>query len=229
MTKQFRIPDYDIDVFEVFDIYHFEDESKKTIMRNKVHNWLKPLNGISYPIGMGFCGDVNERGNCNESTHAVVISGVREICDNKNKCDTEWYIINSYGGENQGWHRSEPFIKSLIKYKPSYLTRITPKNQIYIDVKRKIRHLVEAGNLAAIVNLVNNDNDNNKYLYQTNSDDVNMLHLAVKHGNLNIVKYLTEEAKATVDEKDNDGWTALNYAYLYQYADIINYLIKDAK
>lgn len=61
-------------------------------------------------------------------------------------------------------------------------------------------------------------------LYQTDFEGFNVLHLAVRKGKLDVVKYLVEQLKFSVYDTTTDGHSALSLVYGCNNQDLINYL-----
>ena len=55
------------------------------------------------------------------------------------------------------------------------------------------------------------------------------LHLACRHGNLNIAQYLTSEAHCNPSCENNDGDTPLHHASLNGCTHIVQYLLTTGK
>ena len=53
------------------------------------------------------------------------------------------------------------------------------------------------------------------------------LYYACGSENLDIVKYLIEQCHASLEAKDNDGWTPFQYAAEYGSVDIFKYLVEE--
>jgi hypothetical protein len=58
-----------------------------------------------------------------------------------------------------------------------------------------------------------------------NQDGRRPLHFAAKYGHISIVKEFIEVRNAEINARDDDSWTALRYARLFQQAKVIAYLV----
>ena len=52
------------------------------------------------------------------------------------------------------------------------------------------------------------------------------LHLAIRRGEEDMVKYLVEEKNADINIQDNAGWTPLMEAIMDDYVNIVKYLVE---
>ncbi len=79
----------------------------------------------------------------------------------------------------------------------------------------------------------NNDSEGFKKLIDS-LDDVNIedkygwtpLHLAIRRGREEMVRYLVEEKNANIDIQDNSGWTPLMEAIMDDFPNIVKYLVE---
>ena len=79
----------------------------------------------------------------------------------------------------------------------------------------------------------NNDIEGFKKLMDS-LDDVNIqdkygwtpLHLAIRRGREEMVRYLVEEKKADINIQDNSGWTPLMEAIMDDFPNIVKYLVE---
>lgn len=53
--------------------------------------------------------------------------------------------------------------------------------------------------------------------------------MAASKGELEVVKYLIEEAKVYPNWTDNGGWSALMFSISENYSEVANYLLKEAR
>lgn len=155
--QKVTLPRYNVHSFE-FDKY--VDQELKTkrpgvspeeLVLDLVRSTLKPIQygkmSITLPISIGFC-DSEENGKCSDALHAMVIFGARktcsENCDQETNWIEEWDIRNSYGGEQEGWHRAKPLIESILKHKGD-VTYIRPCSEP-ADVFLSMRDLPKCQN-----------------------------------------------------------------------------------
>lgn len=91
--NQVKVPEYNIGSMQAR-----RDKLTKQSVLKKLETLL--LNDI--PVGLNFCAgaafDPKDSDSC--SGHAIVLSGIKEVCDSKNNCQTLLKVHNSYG---QGW------------------------------------------------------------------------------------------------------------------------------
>ncbi len=81
--------------------------------------------------------------------------------------------------------------------------------------------------------IYNNDLEGFKNLIDS-LDDVNIqdkygwtpLHLAIRRGREDMVRYLVEEKNANIDMQDNSGWTPLMEAIMDDFPNIVKYLVE---
>ena len=81
--------------------------------------------------------------------------------------------------------------------------------------------------------IYNNDIEGFKKLMDS-LDDVNIqdrygwtpLHLAIRRGREEMVRYLVEEKKADINIQDNSGWTPLMEAIMDDFPSIVKYLVE---
>ena len=79
----------------------------------------------------------------------------------------------------------------------------------------------------------NNDSEGFKKLIDS-LDDVNIqdkygwtpLHLAIRRGREDMVRYLVEEKNADINIQDNSGWTPLMEAIMDDFPNIVKYLVE---
>ena len=79
----------------------------------------------------------------------------------------------------------------------------------------------------------NNDSEGFKHLIDS-LDDVNIqdkygwtpLHLAIRRGREDMVRYLVEEKNADINIQDNSGWTPLMEAIMDDFPNIVKYLVE---
>lgn len=139
---------------------------------------------------------------------------------------------------------------SLVKYlldnnaDPNAADNIHGDTPLFIAIKKNFKDIVKIllacntnSNKESIVKAlyiaIQNDNTNIAKLLINNGANVNQkadaadnsFHIAVKKGNIKLVKYMVEHCKANVNAKGSDDFTPLNMAIDHGYTDIVKYLI----
>lgn len=95
------------------------EDAKTQLIQKKVVDLLQHKNpdGIPDPIAFTFNTEIPGKPE-SAGGHAIGISDTRTLCCGEGKgrqCDQEWYLLNSYGGKNEGWHKAKPLVLAFQK------------------------------------------------------------------------------------------------------------------